>query len=57
MTLKRIKRADTLLVELVELNDRVEGVGDPYYKDLYEAIIDRAREIIDEKEDRMGEWY
>lgn len=34
-----------LLKKLVDLADSCP-VGDPYYADLYEAIIDRAREMI-----------
>ena len=36
---------DQLLDALIELDDNVGGVGDPYYRDLYGAVIERAREI------------
>lgn len=45
-SLKLIYRADDLLVELVRLQDNTLGVGDPYFKDLFEAIINRARDLI-----------
>lgn len=38
-----------LLRELVQLDDDVAGVGDPYYRDLYDAIIERARTLRGEQ--------
>lgn len=44
---KQITKKKDLLQELVDLDDEVMGVGDPYYRDFYQAIIDRARELFD----------
>lgn len=35
-----------LLKELVRLEDAVAGLGDPYYDDLYQAIIEQAKRIL-----------
>jgi hypothetical protein len=35
-----------LLRELIDLQDSTAGIGDPYYRDLFEAIIERARLLL-----------
>ena len=41
----KIEDPRELLYELVKLDDSVNGVGDPYYRDLYQTIIDKARAL------------
>lgn len=41
----KIEDPRELLYELVKLDNEVSGVGDPYYRDLYQTIIDKARAL------------
>jgi hypothetical protein len=43
---KRETSLEQLMKRLVLFDDAVGGVGDPYYQDLYQVVIDRAREIL-----------
>jgi hypothetical protein len=43
--IKKITDPNDLMNELAILHLEVHGVGDPYYRDLYEAICERAIEL------------